>query len=252
MKRVICLVPSLTETLIEAGIQVVGRTRYCIHPKTQVAQIPVVGGTKDVRWSLVEPLNADLLILDRQENPKRFADQSPIPFFATDVTSVENVGSELARLAVELGSEELRQIAKRWSIVAEQKKNDLNSQSGEFWRSFPGVLEWWIEPKEEIAQVFYMIWREPWMTISPDTFIGSMLIRLGVRLLPSFETHYPKIEIKDFVKPGSLILFSSEPYDFKKEREELMKFNVACALVDGESFSWFGIRSLKFLEEHLL
>lgn len=45
--RVISMVPSWTETLIYCGIEVVGRTRYCIHPE-EAQKISVVGGTKDI------------------------------------------------------------------------------------------------------------------------------------------------------------------------------------------------------------
>ena len=42
----ISMVPSWTETLIAAGANVVGRTRFCVHPKDAVAVIPSFGGTK--------------------------------------------------------------------------------------------------------------------------------------------------------------------------------------------------------------
>ena len=49
-RRIVCLCPSLTETLFALGLvdQVVGRTRYCIHPAEGVERAAVVGGTKDV------------------------------------------------------------------------------------------------------------------------------------------------------------------------------------------------------------
>ena len=44
------MVPSLTETLIECGVEVIGRTRFCVHPLDKVSTIPVVGGTKEINW----------------------------------------------------------------------------------------------------------------------------------------------------------------------------------------------------------
>ena len=64
--RVICLVPSLTETLIECGVNVVGRTRFCIHPKDRVEQIAKVGGTKGVNWERCAQLEPDLVVFDRE------------------------------------------------------------------------------------------------------------------------------------------------------------------------------------------
>ena len=92
--RVISMVPSWTETLLYAGIQVVGRTRYCIHPADKVAQIPIVGGTKDIKWDLVQDLQADLVLLDREENPLEMAESSPIPFLATHVSSLRELARE--------------------------------------------------------------------------------------------------------------------------------------------------------------
>lgn len=57
--RVICLVPSLTEALVECGVKVVGRTRFCVHPAERVAGIRVVGGTKDVDWAACAALRPD-------------------------------------------------------------------------------------------------------------------------------------------------------------------------------------------------
>ena len=63
----------LDRCLIEAGIEVVGRTRFCIHPREKIKNIPAVGGTKNVDWQKVNELKADLLILDQEENPKWMA-----------------------------------------------------------------------------------------------------------------------------------------------------------------------------------
>jgi hypothetical protein len=45
-----------------------------------------------------------------------------------------------------------------------------------------------------------------------------------------------------------VLLASSEPYPFHRRRESLLALDRPAALVDGESFSWFGVRSLSFLE----
>ena len=68
----ISMVPSWTETLISCGVEVVGRTRYCIHPTPVVKDIAVVGGTKNIDWKKVREIDADLLILDQEENPRRY------------------------------------------------------------------------------------------------------------------------------------------------------------------------------------
>src|SRR5690606_36737846 len=47
--RIVCLVPSITESLFALGLgpRVVGVTDWCVHPKEALAGVPRVGGTKD-------------------------------------------------------------------------------------------------------------------------------------------------------------------------------------------------------------
>lgn len=85
--RVVSMVPSWTETLLEAGrdaadFELVGRTRYCVHPADLAASITAVGGTKEINWDRVSELKPDLVIFDREENPKSMADRSPYPWLA--------------------------------------------------------------------------------------------------------------------------------------------------------------------------
>ncbi len=48
-KRIVSLVPSLTELLIDLDLteSIAGRTRFCIHPENIVREIPIIGGTKN-------------------------------------------------------------------------------------------------------------------------------------------------------------------------------------------------------------
>ena len=53
----VSLVPSWTETWLELGLNVVGRTRYCIHPIGKTKNIPIVGGTKDLNEAKLAELS---------------------------------------------------------------------------------------------------------------------------------------------------------------------------------------------------
>jgi len=66
--------------------------------------------------------------------------------------------------------------------------------------------------------------------------------------LPAFPEKYPKIDLADFDPAKTLLLFSSEPFPFGKKKKELLSLDFPSALVDGESYSWFGVRSLRFLQ----
>ena len=240
--------PSWTETLIACGAHVVARTRFCIHPKNSGAKI--IGGTKSVDWDKLKESGADILILDKEENPKSFADESAIPFHTTHIVSVSDVAPALRDMAALFKSEpeveeNLCALAKRWDAVANRTVAKRQS-----WQELPGVIEWIKEPKklESSSQFAYVIWRDPWMVAAPQTFIGSMLGAVGFGSYQKTELEkYPKISLED-LNPETVLLFSSEPYPFEKKREELLALPFASALVDGESYSWFGLRALRFLE----
>jgi len=247
--RVVSMVPSWTETLIECGCDVVGRTRFCIHPE-QVKSIPVVGGTKTIDWKKVKALEPDLLLLDREENTRVMFEESPVEVFTTHVTAVADLPMELERLAIRLEADSLRDVAGRWYRVATSMDDSLAA-----WNDLPGVIEWLRPPADQaIGSFAYLIWRDPWMSIGPGTFIASMLGAVGLptaKMLPGDAGEgNPKYPVIDpAVLPGDAVLLaSSEPYPFHRKRESLLELGRPVAIVDGEAFSWFGVRSLAFLE----
>lgn len=245
--RVVSLVPSLTETLLEAGADVVGRTRFCIHPKDKVQHIPRVGGTKDWNLEKIRSLRPDLLVLDREENPKFMSEEHEIPWVATHVRSLTDMPETLTRLNEVLQLPLLLDLRERWERVI---KNPRPSSLDSPWDSLPGVLEWIQKPEGAVREIVYLIWRDPWMGVSSDTFIGSMLAHLGYgAYLKAYPVKYPELKWEDFDPKATLFLFSSEPYPFGKKMTLLRELNVPSALVDGEVFSWFGVRSLHFLEQ---
>lgn len=246
--RVVSLVPSLTETLLEAGADVVGRTRFCVHPKDKVQHIPRVGGTKDWNLEKIRSLRPDLLVLDREENPKFMSEGHEIPWVATHVRSLSDMPETLALLNKALQLPSLLDLRERWErvMMGPQAPSSLEPS----WDSFPGLLDWIQKPADEVREIVYMIWKDPWMGISSDTFIGSVLAHLGYKAyLKTYPVKYPELKLESFDPKTTLFLFSSEPYPFSRKLALLRELNVPSALVNGEFFSWFGVRSLRFLEE---
>ena len=254
LKRVISLVPSWTETLLEAGVDVVGRTRYCLHPSNQVKDIPIVGGTKNADWLLIARLAPDFVIMDREENTKEMAELCPTPVLATHVESLSCVAAELENISSRLccdsandtSAEKLRELALRWRNLRPSRQQ---------LQSLPGLVKWVNEPVAAPEKYLYLIWRDPWMAVGGGTFIQSIFAHMGLAErrchLPatlSSADKYPQVDLADFDTSTTLLLFSTEPYPFAKKVEELRALSFSSALVDGECFSWFGIRSLRFLE----
>lgn len=250
--RVISLVPSLTETLLESGVEVVGRTRFCVHPSSQVQAIPIVGGTKDMNLALIKKLQPDLVILDREENKKEMADALPFPLHATHVEDHQSLSFELRRLDQLLA----RPVLCRWADVAEECR--LNPRVWD-WSAIPGELSR-LDSKTQaktqakdtpFQKIVYVIWKNPWMAVSKKTFIGSTLSILGAQelLAESEEKYFTFDWEKESQNPDHFFLYSSEPYPFHKKPPAASVSG--SSIVDGEAYSWFGIRNLRFLARAL-
>ncbi len=241
--KIISMVPSWTETLLMSGIQVVGRTRYCIHPDHEVKRVAIVGGTKEWDLALVRKLDPDFILLDKEENSKEMFEAWPEKCIVTHIEKVEDVAPELALLNQKFENVQLRDFSERWQRVAAL---EIRARSS---KEIPGVLKWIKPIDSEIENLVYVIWRKPWMTINQDTFIASVLTHLGLGERISRHTKkYYEFEMQELL-PKSLLLFSSEPYPFLKMSKGLNDFGAASAIVNGEDFSWFGVRSLVFLEK---
>jgi ABC-type Fe3+-hydroxamate transport system substrate-binding protein len=232
--RVIVLVPSWTETLIEAGVEVVGRTRFCIHPADKVQKIAVVGGTKNIDIQKMKLLNPDLVILDREENTLEISEDLTthgISWMATHVVSLESCAEELKKMS------ELFNLNSKLLEMSDEYFRILNS---DFLNLKIDVLE----PKK----INYVIWKNPWMCVGRNTFIGDVLSRFQIKLELEPKKYF---EISKEELKKSYCLFSSEPYPFEKEFEELKRSGFQGQIIDGESISWFGVRNLKFMKSYL-
>jgi ABC-type Fe3+-hydroxamate transport system substrate-binding protein len=272
VKRVVSLVPSWTETLIEAGADVVGRTRFCIHPQDRIRSIEAIGGTKSFNEEKLRSLAPDLIVLDREENTREMFDVASriAPVLATHVENVHDVSRELRNLATalvsglssELGvakacdagakvsgayetsagdgevAARLRAMADRFDAILARPVPALHNSSSGVVRQIKGKTSSQIE-------FIYLIWQDPWMCVNANTFAASMLAQVGFTKLwaPDASTKYPTIE---HLPEDKMLFLATEPYPFAKKRPDLPNANIA--LVDGESFSWFGIRALRFLE----
>jgi len=242
--RIVSLIPSITETLIDCHAPLVGRSRFCIHPQPVVEAIPKVAGTKQADWQGMAHLQPELVILDREENTLEMAQSCPYPYIDLHITAVEDVAPEFERLAERIGNPELQQVARRWRKVSGARR------PSDTIHSLPGMIEWWREPTIQ-DRVEYLIWRDPWMAIGEGTFIHSMLdwMGMGERLIRHAEK-YPQIDLQALDPRETVLLFSSEPFPFQRYRDQLLELGYSCGLIDGESYSWYGTRSLRFLEQY--
>lgn len=233
--RVISLCPSQTETLVDLGIgeRLVGRTRFCIHPKEKLKSVARVGGTKEVDMEKIHALQPDLIIGEKEENtPEMVAElEKHYPVLVTDVTDYAS-----ALTMIQLFGDAVGEVgaAKHWIERIETE-----------WKAFSDV-----ESGESVA---YLIWRNPWMAVGKNTFIHSVLEKMGFRnVCEGFAGRYPVLDDTHWqtISPGRILL-SSEPYPFKAQHiAEIQAFQpkAKVSLVDGEMFSWYGTRMAKAAE----
>lgn len=253
--RIISMVPSWTEMFLSLSIEVTGRTRFCIEPKDKVKSIPTVGGTKDWDLELIQSLKPDLIILDKDENPKSMGEGHSISFLATHVQNIPTCIEGIKLIADAIGKQntvaggKFDSVLKRWEKIASTSPKDLKSTR---WPTMPGLIEWVNTPKQEIESIYYVIWKNPWMVATKETFIGDVARMVGLPLSNSATTvHYPEIDLSLLDPKSTLLLFSSEPYPFHKKVSELKSLPFASAIVDGQAFSWFGTHALGFLEKNV-
>ncbi|EGF33730.1 putative periplasmic metal ion binding protein [Oxalobacteraceae bacterium IMCC9480] len=231
--RIVSLVPSVTELLCELGLApwIVGRTGFCIHPAALVRDIPKVGGTKDVNIGKLRALAPTHLIVNIDENEKPTVDT--LAGFVPHVIVTHPLGPHdnlsLYRL---LGT-----IFGR-SETAEDLCTQFNCAIAALGRG-------------RAQRVLYCIWKDPWMTVSRDTYIARMLERIGwqqwVATPETDGARYPVFSWSDqLVRDIDLVLLSSEPYRFTDAHVDSLEQQIGkpVLLVDGEMLSWYGSRAI--------
>jgi len=219
--RIISLVPSQTELLYYLGLEkeVVGITKFCIHPDEWYRIKDRVGGTKSLDIEKIRQLKPDLIIGSKEENEqsdiKALMEIAPVwmsDIFNLDdaIQMIHSVG-QISNKAVE-SNELVKRIQEQFEL--------LNSL-------------------KEDKTVLYFIWQEPMMLAGKNTFIDSMLQQCGLTNLAGNE-RYPEATGKE---NPDFIFLSSEPFPFgEKHISEFQQLypKSKVVLVDGEFFSWYG------------
>jgi ABC-type Fe3+-hydroxamate transport system substrate-binding protein len=237
--RIVCLVPSITELIVELGLagQLVGRTQWCIHPADVVANIPAVGGTKKVNLDKLRSLSPTHVVLNIDENTRAMADaiKEFVPNVIVTHPNEPADNYELFLLMGEVFGKEREAIALCAAFDEAVQALGALSES----------LPW--------KEVLYLIWKDPWMTVSRDTYIAGTLQLVNWMQIPVGDERYPRVEITpSFLEGIDLVLFSSEPYSFGEEHLREFSDTYDCPmdklhLIDGEMTSWYGSRAIRGL-----
>ena len=208
-RRVVSLVPSVTESLLSWGVEPVACTRFCEQPS-----LPHVGGTKDPDVAGIVALAPDLVVLNDEENRREDHDALVAAGLAVHVVrvgAVTDVPPAMAALAEDVG------------VAAP-----------------PIELP---PPAPSTVRVFVPIWKRPWMSIGRDTYGSSLLAHVGAENVVGDE-RYPELTLEQAAALGAdLVLAPSEPYPFAERHRAELEAVAPVVLVDGRDLFWWGTRT---------
>ena len=233
--RIVSLVPSITELACDLGLasQLVGRTGFCIHPKGAVREIPKIGGTKTVDIEGIRTLRPTHVILNIDEN-ERAAAEALATFVPHLVVThpqapLDNLGLYRLIGGIFGRSKEAEALCARYRSTHDA----LASQTF------------------QARRTLYLNWKDPWMTVSCDTYVSRTLALAGFETLPvDARSRYPEISLDEsWVADAEVVLLSSEPYMFRSKHVAMVAAMPVFAgkqvrLIDGEMTSWYGSRAI--------
>ncbi len=246
-KKIISLVPSQSELLCDLALEneLIGITKFCIHPYHLIATKTVIGGTKKVNIDKIKTLNPDFILCNKEENTLNDISllEKIAPTFVSDVNSI----SDALDLIHVLG-EIFNRRTESANLI--EKINFKMNDFKEFIKTKP------------TRKVAYFIWANPYMVAANNTFINEMLLLNKFKNMYASKERYPEVDISRIRHEGDpkIVILSSEPYKFKDDHAmEIATYTNRSATVfaDGEMFSWFGSRILysfdyfKELHKHL-
>lgn len=231
-KRIVSLVPSQTELLATIGLneEVIGITKFCIHPNQWFRSKQRIGGTKNVDIEKVRALQPDLIIANKEENEREqvLELEKIAPVWTSDIHSIEDALCMMQSIGALTGKS-----AETTLLIKSIKEKRT-------------LLQRYLSEKKEPLRVAYLIWKDPYMAAGGDTFIDTMLQACGWENCLGNRMRYPEISLSELTQlRPDLVLLSSEPYPFQQKHiVELQQVlpGTKIVLVNGEMFSWYGSR----------
>ena len=243
-REVVSLVPSFTELVCSMRLasRLVGVTRFCVEPADVVAPIRKVGGTKNPDIERIIRLEPQLVLANREENNEEDVAalrKAGLNVYVGDVRTAEEAHEEIDRVGRLLGGISLK--------IGESIKESLEEQEH-------------VQRLRPRVRAAALIWRNPYMAASGDTYIGDLLRVSGAINVceDPGRGRYPRLSLTELVKlDPEVILLPSEPYRFRERHaEELLAQQGMSAgrnghvyLCDGQNLTWWGVRTGAAIQE---
>ncbi len=243
-REVVSLVPSITELVcsMRLGSRLVGVTKFCVEPAEIVTPIRKVGGTKNPDVERIIRLNPQLVLANREENTEEDVlalREAGLNVYVSEVRTAEEAQAEVDKIGRLLGGISM----KTGEAITEALEEQRHVQR--------------MRPRVRVAA---LIWRNPYMAVSGDTYIGDILRTCGAINVceDAGRGRYPRLQLSDLVAlDPEVILLPSEPYRFRERHAEelLAQHGMAAArnehvyLCDGQNLTWWGIRTATAIRE---
>lgn len=216
VRRVVSIVPSLTEALAETAQDLlVGVTNWCTHPGD--LSCARVRGTKNPDVEAIVALAPDLVLANVEENREpdvAALREAGLAVWVTDPRTVPQAIESLGQMLAAC------QVARPAWLDAAQRS--------------------WAAPHQGPRRSAVIpIWRKPWMAVGSDTFTGDVLKRLGIdNVLSDDPERYPKFD--PATVRADLAVLPDEPYEFTPEDgpEAFPEMDSRC--VSGRLLTWYG------------
>jgi ABC-type Fe3+-hydroxamate transport system substrate-binding protein len=205
-----------------------------------VRHIPKVGGTKDVNLDRIRALAPTHVVVNVDENRREDADalRAFVPHVVVTHPCAPQDNLELYRL---LG-----------------RTFDREAEAEALCREFGAAFAQTAGRRRPPRDVLYLIWRAPWMSVGPDTYISQTLRAFNWHTVPRASAdRYPEVDLAAYAGAVDHVLLSSEPFHFKAPHLDEVAALVPGAdvrLIDGEMTSWYGSRAiagLRYLDRYV-
>ena len=240
--RIVSLCPSITETLVAIGglKRLAAATRYCVRPKGMLWGLPRIGGTKDPDVPRILALEPDLVFANEEENRIEDVQALRAAGVSVDVTFPRTVG-------------EVPEAIRRWgSLLGGTSEAEAGELARRIEEEHEAILR---EPAAPPFLYAYWIWKDPWMTISDDTYVADLLgLAGGVNVFGREAERYPARTPAESLERGADVhFFPSEPFPFRPQRHEaeterLFGKQRVRLFVEGDDYCWHGFRTLDGLK----
>jgi len=194
-RRVVTLLPSLTETVCSLGEcgRLVATDRYSNWPE-RVKSLPKAGGLDDAGIELIVSLKPDVVILAHAARVTERLRSLGVPTFDVETETYQDIAATVTAIGGLLGVPDRarllnREIEESLQAVTTDAKRDLRGRS---------------------PRVYFEVDGGPYAA-GPNSFIGGMLARLGARnILESDLGPFPKLNPEYVVRHDPDVIFVSE------------------------------------------